>query len=151
MGICVAILALISTGIARETRIRDRGPLLVGTSLDFSGVNNDSGLVLMMTVNTSLPGDDETIRNLRLRFDQKAARDADIRVLSPSATVEDMGGGRYFRWNTFTPGQTIKLQMHTDKTLKLELMANGFDRYSLKNSPTQTKTGPVDLFPNRSN
>ena len=145
------MLAMLSTGIARETRLRDRGELVIDASLSPDVQDGVSDLVLLMRVTTSLEGDRETIRNLRLRLNEEMVREASVRVVSPPAATEDLGGGHYFVWSDITPGQTIKMRLHPYRALTLTLVANGFERYLLQISPAKKGYPPLALRPNRSN
>ncbi len=147
----MAMLTLLSTAIARETQLRDRGPLVVSSSLAPDIQNNGTSLILLLHVTTSLPNDRETIRNLRLRWDQKEANEADVQVVSPPASIEELGIGRYFVWKEFAPDQTIKVLLRPHHILKLDMAANGFNQFELKISPAKSALPPLDLHSNRSN
>lgn len=151
VGAGVTVLAMLSTGLAREARLRDRGKLIVNSSLFPDTSSGGTDLVLRMRVTPSYEGDRETIRNLRLRFNEKVIREADIRVVSPPAATEIFGEGRYFVWQEFAAGQTITVRLRPHQALTLNMVANGFDSFTLPISPTKMGTTPLDSRPNRSN
>lgn len=138
VGAGVASLALLSVGIARETRLRDRGALLVSSALLPDPQGGRGVFVLSLQVATSDRSDREPISNLRLRVSQKNALDSNAQILSPSPfVVQNLGGGRYFVWHEFVPRSTIRLRLRPREALKLELVADGFTRFDLNLRPTR--------------
>ena len=126
VGASVAILGILSVGIARETHMQERGSLLVASSI----VPEERGSLLWsLGVSSFDPTDQEAIRGLRMRINQIEAREADVEVVSPlPSSIEIMGSGRYFVWNEFAPRQTIRLRLRPRHGLTLHLAANGFER-----------------------
>ena len=133
MGAGVAILALLSVGIARETRMQDRGALLVASSI----VADETGSLLWsLQISPSDPTDHAPINSLRLRINQTSAREADVEVVSPKPSAsEKLGNGRYFVWNEFEPAQTITLRLRPRHALLLQFVGRGFTRSEMRLAP----------------
>ncbi|BCM92493.1 hypothetical protein IAD21_04373 [Abditibacteriota bacterium] len=89
----------------------------------------------MLRISPSFTDDRETIRNVRLRLNTRDAREAGVQVISPPAAIEELGGGRYFVWDQLAVGQSVKVRLRPRHTLKLNIAANGFNRFQLEISP----------------
>lgn len=133
MGASVAVLALMSVGVARETAMQDRGALLLSSSIV---ADRTGSLLWSLRVTPSDPTDREPIRGLRLRLDKIAAREADVQLMSPkTASIEQSGSGRYLVWNEFAPTQTIILRLRPQHALTLHFVASGFARSDIRLAP----------------
>ncbi len=151
VGAGVATLALLSVGIARETRLRDRGVLIVSPSIVPDARGERGASVLLLRVATADRLDREPIRNLRLRLNQADVRDFAIAVTSPiPSAVEKLGRGHYFVWNEFALRQTIKVKLKPRRTLRLEMVGDGFEQFALVLSPVPQKAASSVSPANRS-
>ena len=152
MGAGVATFALLSVGIARETRLRDRGLLLVAPSIIPDAKAERGAFVLSLRVGTSDPGDREPIRNLRLRLNQSDSRQSALSVVSPlPSAIQTLGKGQYFVWNEFAPRQIIKVKLKPHAGLRMDIVGDGFENFLLVLSPNAPKVASSDLRSNRSN
>ncbi len=140
VGAGVATLALLSVGIARETRLHDRGALVVAP---FVVPRGHGDLLLSLHVGSRQSDDREPIRNLRLRVSQKSAREADVHVVSPMpSTVQRLAGGHYFVWDEFPPRDVIVVRLQGKSGLTMGLVADEFEPFVLRLSPHTRDASP---------
>ena len=140
VGVGVATLALLSVGISRETRLRDRGALVVAPFIARGGKGD---LMLSLHVQSAQNDDTEPMRNLRLRLNQRDAVSAKLRIVSPTpSSVQQLAAGRYFVWNEFTPREVVIVRLQPTHALVLTLIADGFEPFVLHLAPQKSASTP---------
>lgn len=132
------MMALLSVGLARDTREGERGALVLGGQ-SVPEARDPRAQIWTVTLAPSDAGDKQPIRSLRLRLSRKDEERWEFSVLSPRPTATRiLGGGRYFDWSVLPRGTALRLRLVAPESnghaspLRLWWTAEGFEGLPLE-------------------
>jgi hypothetical protein len=128
------MLALLSVGLARDTRAVERGSLAI-QSQSAPDPHDGHAQIWTLNIRPAQAGDDESLRHLELRLNREDEKRWHVSVLSPRPdSVQSRGSGRYFGWSLAQRTAKIQLRLASPtlaqaKTAPLRLWwkADGFE------------------------
>lgn len=140
LGAGAAMLALLSVNLARDTRDRERGTLIL-SGQSVPDPRDGRAQIWTLTLSPTDAGDEEPLRSLRLRLSRKDERRWGLSILSPRPTsTQTLGSGRYFNWFTVPRRATLRLRLLAPDgpqagSLRLWWTAEGFEGLPLQVHP----------------
>ncbi len=132
VGAGVAILALLTVDLTRETDELDRGRLAIEAQ-SASDPRDPRATIWTLVLHPLNAGDKDALRGVRLRLDLKEQQRWDVSLVSPRPSqIQVLGSGRHFSWLVLPRGTEIRMRLKAPapssaRPLRLLWRADGFE------------------------